>query len=57
MLVAWVTKHMRNGFFIFRPGEGYEYVMTLTVAGLCLAARATGGGRLSFDHAVGILAF
>jgi putative oxidoreductase len=52
MLVAWVTNHMRNGFFIFRPGEGYEYVMTLTVAGLCLAA--TGGGRLSLDHAVGI---
>ena len=27
MLVACITNHMRNGFFIFRPGEGCEYVM------------------------------
>src|SRR5258706_2892599 len=32
MLVAWITNHLRNGFFIFRAGEGYEYVMTLTLA-------------------------
>src|SRR3954462_1963576 len=32
MLVALITNHMKNGFFIFRPGEGYEYVMTLTFA-------------------------
>ena len=25
MLVALITNHLRNGFFIFRPGEGYEY--------------------------------
>jgi len=30
MLVAWITNHARNGFFIFRPGEGYEYVMILS---------------------------
>ena len=36
MLVAWITNHLRNGFFIFRPGEGWEYVMTLTIAGLAL---------------------
>jgi putative oxidoreductase len=24
MLVAWVTNHLKNGFFIFRPGEGWE---------------------------------
>src|ERR1039458_2542347 len=23
MLVAWITNHAKNGFFIFRPGEGY----------------------------------
>ena len=28
MVVAWVTNHRGNGFFIFRPGEGWEYVMT-----------------------------
>lgn len=52
MLVAWVTNHRKNGFFIFRPGEGYEYVMTLTFCGLLFAA--TGGGALSVDHAIGI---
>ena len=24
MLVALITNHLKNGFFIFRPGEGYE---------------------------------
>jgi putative oxidoreductase len=52
MLVAWITNHMKNGFFIFRPGEGYEYVMTLTFAGLALAA--TGAGKFSIDYAIGI---
>jgi putative oxidoreductase len=52
MLVAWITNHIKNGFFIFRPGEGYEYVMTLTFAGLALSA--TGGGRWSLDYAIGI---
>lgn len=52
MLVAWITNHARNGFFIFRPGEGYEYVMTLALCGLALGG--TGGGRWSLDHAVGV---
>ncbi|MGW6144839.1 DoxX family protein [Streptomyces sp. NPDC055140] len=52
MTVAWVTAHLRNGFFVFRPGQGYEYVMTLTLAGVTLAA--TGAGRLSADGALGI---
>ena len=52
MGVAWVTNHLRNGFFIFRPGEGYEYVMTLTACGVLLAT--TGGGRWSLDEALGI---
>lgn len=50
MLVAWITNHRGNGFFIFRPGEGWEYVMTLTFAGLLLAV--VGPGRWSLDHAV-----
>lgn len=53
MVVAWVTNHRSNGFFIFRPGEGYEYVMTLTFCGIALAG--LGAGRYSLDHAVGIL--
>ena len=52
MLVALVANHFRNGFFIFRPGEGYEYVLTLLVASLALGA--LGGGELSVDEAIGI---
>src|SRR5207237_9938274 len=52
MLVAWITNHLKNGFFIFRPGEGYEYVMTLTLAAIALAG--TGAGRISIDNAAGI---
>ncbi len=52
MLVAWITNHLKNGFFIFRPGEGYEYVMTLTFAGLAVAG--PGAGQWSLDHAAGI---
>ena len=50
MLVAWITNHRGNGFFIFRPGEGWEYVMTLTFAGLLLAV--VGAGEWSLDHAL-----
>jgi putative oxidoreductase len=47
MLVAWITNHLRNGFFIFRPGEGFEYVMTLCLTGLALGA--LGAGEWSID--------
>lgn len=52
MLVAWITNHRKNGFFIFRPGEGYEYVLTLTFCGLFLCT--SGGGKWSLDNALGI---
>ncbi|MQA94583.1 MAG: DoxX family membrane protein [Streptosporangiales bacterium] len=52
MLVALIANHLRNGFFIFRPGEGYEYVLMITVVGFALAA--LGPGRWSLDHALGI---
>jgi putative oxidoreductase len=52
MVVAWVTNHRTNGFFIFRPGEGWEYVMVLTFAGVLLGG--VGSGALSLDHALGI---
>jgi len=51
MLVALVTAHLKNGFFIFRPGQGYEYVLMICVVGVALAG--TGGGWLSLDHALG----
>ena len=52
MLVAWIINHLRNGFFIFRPGEGFEYVMTLCVCGLAIGA--LGPGEWSLDHALDI---
>ncbi len=50
MVVAWITNHLGNGFFIFRPGEGWEYVMTLTV--VALAIGALGPGSWSLDDAL-----
>ena len=52
MTVALVTNHRGNGFFIFRPGEGWEYVMTLIAAGFMLAV--VGAGEWSLDHALDI---
>jgi putative oxidoreductase len=50
MLVAGVTAHRKNGFFIFR--DGYEYVLFIAVASLVPAV--AGPGRASIDHAIGI---
>jgi putative oxidoreductase len=51
MAVAWITNHRGNGFFIFRPGEGWEYVMALNVVGLAIGA--LGPGSWSLDDAFG----
>jgi putative oxidoreductase len=51
MLVALVANHGKNGFFIFRPGEGYEYVLMITL--VACAIGALGGGGWSVDHAIG----
>ncbi len=48
MGVALVANHFRNGFFIFRKGEGYEYVLMIAVVGV--AVGALGGGRFSIDR-------
>ena len=52
MVVAWITNHLRNGFFIFRPGEGYEYVLVLTVLGAVIAT--LGPGHWSIDVGAGL---
>lgn len=49
MTVALITNHRGNGFFIFRPGEGWEYVMTLVASGVALGV--VGPGQWSLDHA------
>jgi putative oxidoreductase len=51
MVVALVANHARNGFFIFRPGEGYEYVLMITLASCALGALGAGGW--SVDRVVG----
>jgi putative oxidoreductase len=50
MVVAFVTNHFKNGFFIFYKGEGYEYVTTLIMAGVAIAA--LGAGEWSLDNAL-----
>jgi putative oxidoreductase len=50
MVVALVANHARNGFFIFRPGEGYEYVLMITLVSCAIGALGAGGW--SVDHAV-----
>jgi putative oxidoreductase len=52
MAVAWIINHRGNGFFIFRPGEGWEYVMILLLCGLALGT--VGAGDWSLDTAVGL---
>src|SRR6202050_1974850 len=53
MLVAWITNHRGNGFFIFRPGEGWEYVMVLTAMGVVVGTIGT--GQRCIDGHVGAL--
>ncbi len=50
MTVALIINHRGNGFFIFRPGEGWEYVMVLIAAGFAIAV--LGGGGWSLDDAL-----
>ncbi|HTR70086.1 MAG TPA: DoxX family protein [Mycobacteriales bacterium] len=52
MMVALIANHFKNGYFIFRPGEGYEYVLFITLTAFGLAA--LGGGKVSLDHAFGL---
>ena len=55
MVVALIANHLKNGYFVFRPGEGYEYVLFLTFSALALGALGGGGwslDRLLVDHDV-----
>ncbi|WP_293767332.1 DoxX family protein [Sporichthya sp.] len=52
MAVAFVTAHRTNGFFIFRPGQGWDYVAFLALTAVALAG--FGPGEFSLDHALGI---
>jgi putative oxidoreductase len=50
MVVAIYTTHLRNGFFIFRPGQGWEYCASIAVA--AFGVGAIGAGRWSLDEAL-----
>jgi putative oxidoreductase len=52
MFVAFWSVHRKNGFFIFRPGEGWEYVATLALIGATIAI--AGPGEASIDNGLGI---
>lgn len=51
MTVAIVTVHRKNGFFVFRPGQGIEYCLVVALCSAVLAAM--GPGRWSLDYAIG----
>lgn len=48
MLVAWLTVHAGNGFFLASNGFEYAFVLLATSLALCVG----GGGRLSADGAL-----
>jgi putative oxidoreductase len=53
MLVAILTVHRKNGFFIINKGGGIEYCLAISV--MALAQGTLGGGRFSIDHAANVL--
>jgi len=53
MTVALIAAHFRVGFFVFRPDQGIEYVLTIAV--VAIAVSAIGPGRWSLDSGWGII--
>lgn len=52
MLVAIVTTHWKNGYFIFLPGGGWEYCASIIA--VALAIGIAGPGSASIDNALSI---
>jgi len=50
MLVAWAVAHRTTGFFIFNPGQGWEYVAAIAAA--AFGVGTIGAGQVSLDHAL-----
>jgi len=51
MIVAITVAHRKNGYFIFKPGQGWEYCAAIVTVGLVLGL--TGPGNWSLDNALG----
>jgi putative oxidoreductase len=49
MLVAFLTNHLKNGFFLSSAKEGYEYVLSIAVLSITLGT--LGPGKWSLDDA------
>lgn len=52
MIVAIYTVHGKVGFFIFKPGGGWEYCGSIIAAAFAIGAM--GAGEWSLDHALEI---
>jgi putative oxidoreductase len=52
MIVAIVVAHWKNGYFIFRPGSGWEYCGAIIAVAFAVATM--GAGEWSLDHAFDI---
>jgi putative oxidoreductase len=52
MTVAFIIAHRSNGFFIYNPGQGWEYVAILMA--MSFAIGSLGAGEWSLDNAFGI---
>lgn len=49
MIVAWITAHRNNGFYIYNAGQGWEYVGY--IAAMCVVIGTLGAGEWSIDDA------
>jgi putative oxidoreductase len=52
MVVAFIIAHRRNGFFIYNPGQGWEYVAIIMA--MTAAIGTLGAGEWSLDNALNI---
>jgi len=50
MVVAIVVAHRHNGYFIFRPGQGWEYCASIATVAAVIAL--LGPGNWSIDSAI-----
>jgi putative oxidoreductase len=55
MVVAFLIAHRANGFFIYNPGQGWEYVAI--IAAVAVAIGTVGAGEWSLDHAIDLSLF
>jgi putative oxidoreductase len=55
MAVAFWIEHRKRGFFIYLPGQGWEYVAMIATVAILLGT--VGPGRFSLDNAIDLTLF